>query len=115
MAAAESAHDPTAGIDEATLTRDRRGAEQSMGIWPIADGLWGVGTGAGTEYSEYLVDLKEGRCTCDDWRYRGVPGSGQIARCKHASRILQATGRIELPVDADPSPELEAQRSRWSE
>ena len=36
MAAAESAHDPATGIDEATLTRDRRGAEQPMGIWKIA-------------------------------------------------------------------------------
>ncbi|UHQ96441.1 SWIM zinc finger family protein [Natrinema halophilum] len=114
MAAAEPTHDPTAGIDEATLTRDRRGAEQSMGIWPIADDLWGVGTGSGEEYSEYLVDLRRGRCTCDDWQYRGEPGSGQITRCKHAARILQALGRTEPPADADPSPELAAQRTRWS-
>ncbi|WP_226043446.1 SWIM zinc finger family protein [Natrinema sp. DC36] len=114
MAAAESAHDPAAGIDEATLTRDRRAAEQPMGIWQIAEDLWGVGSGSGPKYSEYLVDLREGRCTCDDWRYRGEPGSGQIARCKHASRVLQALGRIEPPVDANASSELEAQRSRWS-
>jgi len=114
MAAAESAHDPATGIDEATLTRDRRGAEQPMGIWKIATGLWGVGTGSGSEYAEYVVDLREGRCSCEDWAYRGTPGSGQIARCKHSSRVLMALGRIRPPADADIDHALEAQRKRWS-
>ncbi|MDF9748414.1 hypothetical protein [Natrinema salsiterrestre] len=115
MAAAESAHDPTAGIDEATLTRDRRGAEQPMGIWRIAERLWGVGSGSGSEYSEYVVDLRAGRCTCDDWMHRGKPGSGQIARCKHSARVLMALGRIRPPADADVDRALEAQRTRWSQ
>jgi|AntDeeMetagen192_2_1112575.scaffolds.fasta_scaffold22693_1 hypothetical protein len=114
MAAAESAHDPATGIDEATLTRDRRGAEQPMGIWKIATGLWGVGTGSGEGYAEYVVDLREGRCSCDDWRFRGEPGSGRIARCKHSSRVLQALGVIEPPADAHVDGALEAQRRRWS-
>ena len=101
------------GTDEATLTRDRRGAEQSMGIWPIAPDMWKVGTGS-SDYSEYTVDLQEGRCTCSDWKYRGEPGSGEINRCKHAARILMALERIHPPADVDVDQTLVAQRKRWS-
>jgi len=113
MAAAGANATAAVGIDEATLTRDRRAAERPMGIWQIAEDLWGVGTGS-DDYSEHVVDLEEGRCTCKDWRFRGRPGRGEIARCYHASRVLQALGRIEPPADADVDPALEAQRSRWS-
>lgn len=99
------------GIDEATLKRDRRGAEEPMGVWPIAENLWKVGTGSGAEYSEYIVDLAAPACTCDDWHYRG---GAAIARCKHASRVLQVLDRIEPPVDADVDGAFEAQRDRWS-
>lgn len=100
------------GIDEATLTRDRRAAEQPMGVWQIADRLWGVGTGGGSEYSEYVVDLEGCVCTCDDWTYRG---GREISRCKHVSRVLQALGEIHPPADADVDRALEAQRARWSQ
>ena len=102
------------GTDETTLARDRRAAEQAMGIWPIASEMWRVGSGGGSDYSEYVVDLREGRCTCSDWQYRGEPGSGEIARCKHASRILQVLGRIETPAECRPDPALNYQRERWS-
>ncbi|ELY56502.1 zinc finger SWIM domain-containing protein [Natronococcus amylolyticus DSM 10524] len=109
---ATAKHTPV-GIDEATLTRDRRGAEQPMGIWPISPGMWKVGTGS-NDYSEYTVDLQEGRCTCSDWQYRGEPGSGEINRCKHAARVLMALERIHPPADADVDQTLVAQRKRWS-
>lgn len=110
MAAVEQA---AVGIDEATRTRDVRGAEQPMGVWPVADSIWKVGTGS-SDYSEYVVDLRSGRCSCDDWRFRGEPGRGEIARCKHASRVLQVLGRIDVPIEADADRALEAQRDRWS-
>jgi hypothetical protein len=41
--------------------------------------------------SEYLVDRREGRCTCPDHEYRGV-------RCKHLRRVAFATGGRSRPV-----------------
>ncbi|MFW6318051.1 MAG: hypothetical protein ACOC06_06240 [Halorubrum sp.] len=99
-------------VGSETRHRDRRAAEGPMGIWPIAPGLWKVGSGAGADYSEYLVDLREPACTCDDFRYRG---GTSISRCKHASRVLQATGRLEIPADVDRvDPSLPLERERWS-
>lgn len=40
--------------------------------------------------AEYLVDLREGTCTCPDYRYRG-------GRCKHVRRVEFATGAREIP------------------
>jgi hypothetical protein len=105
---------PPRSDGDPTEKRDVRGAEQTMSVWPIAPNMWRVGSGGGSEYSECVVDLREGRCTCSDWQYRGEPGSGEIARCKHASRVLQALGRIKTPTECQADPALEYQRERLS-
>lgn len=102
------------GIDEATLTRDRRAAEQPMGTWPVAPGMWKVGTGS-SDYSEYTVDVRDGRCTCSDWRFRGNSGSGKITRCKHLARVGMVLELLHPPADADVEATLVAQRERFSE
>lgn len=58
-----------------------------------ADDLYVVVSQSG---KEYLVDAREGACSCPDHRYREV-------RCKHLRRVAFATGARELPqwVDTD--------------
>ncbi|WP_126665273.1 hypothetical protein [Haloterrigena salifodinae] len=118
MAASSHTHarssDGAVGIDTETLTRDRRAAEEPMGIWEIGGGLWGVGTGS-EDYSEYVVDAGAGRCTCDDWRFRGGPGRGEITRCKHMARVGMAIKQVLPPADADVCRSLEAQRERFGD
>jgi len=45
---------------------------------------------------EYLVDLRDGSCTCPDARYRDV-------RCQHIRRAEYATGRRTVPDAVDRS------------
>lgn len=44
--------------------------------------------------SEYLVDLRDGTCSCPDYRYRR-------ARCKHIRRVEFATGARAIPAGVD--------------
>lgn len=110
MAASKASAGALVGSE--TRKRDRRAAEEAMGVWPVGDDLWAVGSGSGEDYSEYVVDLRAPACTCRDWEFRG---GNEISRCKHASRILQVTGRLETPIDVDRvDPSLPHERSRWS-
>ena len=56
-----------------------------------ADDLFLVVSQSGTEY---LVDRREGRCTCPDHEHRGV-------RCKHLRRVAFATGDEPVPAGVD--------------
>ena len=56
-----------------------------------ADDLFLVVSQSGTEY---LVDRREGRCTCPDHEHRGV-------RCKHLRRVAFATGARPVPDGVD--------------
>jgi len=56
-----------------------------------APGIYVVTTESG---SEYLVDAREGRCTCPDAQHRDV-------RCKHQRRINFATGERAIPACLD--------------
>ena len=56
-----------------------------------ADGLFLVVSQSGTEY---LVDRREGGCTCPDHEHRGV-------RCKHLRRVAFATGDEPVPAGVD--------------
>jgi len=51
------------------------------------------------EGSEYRVDLREGRCTCDDHKYRG-------ATCKHIWRAAFAVGLVDIPDSIEPTGDL---------
>jgi hypothetical protein len=55
-----------------------------------ADDLFLVVSQSGTEY---LVDRREGRCTCPDHEHRGV-------RCKHLWRVAFATSDEPVPPPA---------------
>jgi len=44
--------------------------------------------------SEYLVDRRDGSCSCPDYRYREV-------RCKHIRRVEFATGARPIPAGID--------------
>ena len=56
-----------------------------------ADDLFLVVSQSGTEY---LVDRREGGCTCPDHEHRGV-------RCKHLRRVAFATGDEPVPAGVD--------------
>ena len=77
--------------------RDRRALSQyltvleDVGRVRDADGLF---LGVSQSGSEYLVDMREGACECDDHRYRGI-------KCKHARRVEFATGMRPVPGDVD--------------
>jgi len=80
--------------DETELDeRAHRALTEKMTV--LADGadLYRVTTESGREY---VVDVRDGRCTCPDHEHRHV-------RCKHLWRTAFATGTAPLPagVDAD--------------
>ncbi len=52
-----------------------------------ADDLYIVVSQSG---SSYLVDAREGACSCPDHRYRDI-------ECKHIRRVAFATGQREIP------------------
>lgn len=115
MSITSAKQQPTAiGINEATVGRDRRTAEQQIDVWEHADDLWGIGTSADDDYSEYIVYVRDSRCTCDDWRYRGDTSSGDLMRCMLLARIGVGLGEFYPLADADVNNVLEAQQERWS-
>jgi hypothetical protein len=80
----------TASVDD----RDRRALKEAMTVVGFGPAMFEVYT-AGSNV--YRVDLRDGRCTCDDHRYRGET-------CKHIRRVLYAVGGRDsrLGVDVDP-------------
>jgi hypothetical protein len=75
--------------------RDRRAASEAMTVVGFGPAMFEVFTAG----SCYRVDLRDTRCTCDDWKYR-EPENG----CKHIRRTLMAIGGRDIPrgVDVDP-------------
>ena len=71
--------------------RDVRALTEKMTVLPEGGGVYSVTTESG---SEYLIDSREGRCTCPDFEYNG-------ARCKHIRRVEYATGEVTIPNWAD--------------
>ncbi|PSP55379.1 hypothetical protein BRC82_05390 [Halobacteriales archaeon QS_1_67_19] len=71
--------------------RDIRALTEKMTVLPEGGGVYSVTTESG---SEYLIDSREGRCTCPDFEYNG-------ARCKHIRRVEYATGEQTVPDWAD--------------
>ena len=75
--------------------RDRRAAEEAMTVVGFGPAMFEVYTTGPV----YRVDLRDGRCTCDDHCYRGV-------ECKHIRRALMAVGGRPIPEDVDVDPLL---------
>ncbi|WP_135852595.1 hypothetical protein [Halorussus salinus] len=79
--------------DAATVdARDRRAAEEAMTVTPFGPAMFEVYT---TD-SVYRVDIRDGRCTCDDYRHREPDGG-----CKHIRRVLFAIGARDIPAGVD--------------
>ncbi|MFB6127137.1 MAG: SWIM zinc finger family protein [Halolamina sp.] len=68
--------------------RAARARTEPMTVYPLRDGRYAVDTDGGS----YVVDLREGRCRCPDYDYRGT-------RCKHLRRVaIEVTeGRVAPP------------------
>jgi hypothetical protein len=73
--------------------RDIRALTEKMTVLPEGGGVYSVTTESG---SEYLIDSREGRCTCPDVTHRDVT-------CKHQKRVAYATGEVAIPdwMDSD--------------
>ena len=77
--------------------RERRALEQYLTVLEDdprvrdADDMYLVVSESG---SEYLVDVRERTCECDDATYRGVT-------CKHQHRVRFATGKRPIPIGID--------------
>lgn len=102
-----SESDANEGIDaEQPLDeRDRRALEQYLTVLPDqgrSQGAPGMAVVVSESGSEYLVDVRGGRCECPDAEYRD-------AKCKHIRRARYATGVEAIPaaaasqLDIDPS------------
>ncbi|MFC3957572.1 SWIM zinc finger family protein [Halovivax cerinus] len=76
--------------------RDVRALEQYLTVLPRAPDVYDVISESG---SNYVVDAREGACTCPDFEYRDV-------RCKHLRRVAFATGRRPIPTGVDHDPQL---------
>jgi len=89
--------DYESGTHERIDSRTERALTQYLTVLPAtrrakgADGLYLVVSQSG---SEYLVDNREGRCTCKAHEYRGV-------RCKHLRRVVFVTGEEPVPEGVD--------------
>jgi hypothetical protein len=84
--------------------RDRRALEQYLTVLPDqgdARDAPGMALVVSESGSEYVVDLRDGACTCPDAEYRDV-------ECKHVRRARFATGADAIPaaaaaqLDVDP-------------
>lgn len=73
--------------------RDARALTEKQTVLSLGGNIYSVTTESG---SEYRVDSQGGRCTCPDFKHRGV-------RCKHLRRVAYATGSEPIPawVDTD--------------
>lgn len=79
--------------------RDRRALREAMVVVEDAPDLYHV---YGEDGSRYVVDTREGACTCPDFRYRAV-------ECKHVRRARLETGGAEAAaLAADVEAAIEA-------
>jgi len=86
----------TAGETEVD-DRDRRAASEAMTVVGFGPAMFEVYTAGDC----YRVDVRDGRCTCDDYRYR-EPEKG----CKHIRRVHFAVGARDVPAGVDVDPVL---------
>jgi len=78
-------------IDTELDDRDAAALTEYMTVLAEGGDVYSVTTESGREY---VVDAREGRCTCPDHEYRD-------ARCKHLRRVAFATGERSVPAWAD--------------
>lgn len=71
--------------------RDARALTEYMTSLPLGGGIYSVTT---QSESEYRVDVREGCCTCPDYKHN-LDGDGE---CKHLRRVAFATGDRALPA-----------------
>lgn len=67
--------------------RAARAWTEPMAVRPLGGGCYAVESESDREYT---VDVLDGRCTCPDYRYRGV-------RCKHRRRVAIEITRGRVP------------------
>ena len=91
-------------IEPAVDERDRRALTEYLTVLPDqgrARDAPGMALVVSESGSEYLVDARDGACTCPDAEYRNV-------NCKHVARTRFATGQRAIPaaaaaqLDVDP-------------
>lgn len=82
--------------------RDLRAATEAMVCVPVAPGMFEVYSGT---KANYVVDVLEGACECDDARFRG-------GECKHQRRVEMAIGEREIPEGVRIDPTLATRRER---
>lgn len=75
--------------------RDVRALTQYLTVLPVSSDLYEVVSQSGRAY---VVDAREGVCTCADFAYRRPDGG-----CKHVRRVAFATGERPVPADVDPA------------
>lgn len=80
----------TATDEKRTDRRTIRAARESMTIVPEVPGMYRVYSGS--KPSEYVVDVIEGVCECEDYRFN-APEEG----CKHIQRVEMEIGEREIP------------------
>jgi hypothetical protein len=85
MAATETSVMSDSGVDD----RDRRAASEAMTVVGVGPAMFEVYTAS----DRYRVDVRDSRCTCDDYRYR-EPDEG----CKHIRRVHMAVGARDIPA-----------------
>ena len=78
-------------IDTELDDRDAAALTEYMTVLAEGGDVYSVTTESGREY---VVDAREGRCTCPDHEYRDT-------RCKHLRRVAFATGERSVPAWAD--------------
>lgn len=104
MSTTDYAADDRKANDQPHLdSRDVRALTESMTVMDLvglakdADDLYVV-----VSTSEYLVDVREGACTCPDFEHN-LPAADGRETCKHLARVTYETGMRPVPgwVDRD--------------
>jgi len=85
--------------DDVTDTTIPEKAARALGEYQTVFALGGGVFEVIGEGSAYNVDLREGRCTCDDHKYRD-------ATCKHIWRAAFAVGVVDIPAHINPTGDL---------
>lgn len=71
--------------------RTERALSEYMTVLSLGGDIYSVTTQSGAEYH---VDVREGRCTCPDYKHRNVC-------CKHQRRVDFALGEVSIPAGID--------------